>query len=157
MFLYLTSEAQIPKIQLENLKGKSVLSTDLIKNNNKPVILSFWATWCKPCIKELNVYNENYIDWKDETGVKLIAISIDDTRSIARVAPFVNGRGWDFEVYLDKNSDFKRALNIINVPHTILLDGNGKIVWQHNSFAEGDEIELYELLIKLNNGETIDK
>ena len=157
MFLYLTSEAQIPKIQLENLKGKSVLSTDLIKNNNKPVILSFWATWCKPCIKELNVYNENYIDWKDETGVKLIAISIDDTRSIARVAPFVNGRGWDFEVYLDKNSDFKRALNIINVPHTILLDGTGKIVWQHNSFAEGDEIELYELLIKLNNGETIDK
>jgi peroxiredoxin len=90
-----------------------------------------------------------YADWQDETGVKLIAISIDDSRSISRVAPYVMSSGWEYEVLLDTGKEFARAMQVINVPHTFLLDGNGKVVWSHNNYAEGDEEELYEELLKL--------
>lgn len=136
----------IPNIQIKNLQNEIVNSQELFDGNSL-VILSFWATWCKPCIKELDAYNENITDWAEETGVKLFAISIDNARSMSRVAPFVNGRGWEnIEFYLDPNEDFKRAMNVINVPHTLLLDGNGKILWQHTSYTEGDEYELYEVI-----------
>ncbi len=136
----------IPNIQIKTLDNKVVNSQELFDGEHL-VILSFWATWCKPCIKELDAYNENIIDWADETGVKLIAVSIDNTRSMSRVAPFVNGRGWEnIDFYLDPNEDFKRAMNVINVPHTLLLDGKGNILWQHTSYTEGDEYELYEVI-----------
>ena len=87
--------------------------------------------------------------------MKLIAVSIDDSRNADKVKPYVDGQSWDYEVYLDVNGDFKRAMNVNNVPHTFLLDGNKKIVWQHNSYSEGDEDELYELVTKLSNGESL--
>lgn len=136
----------IPNVQIKSLENKIVNTQDLFDGESL-VILSFWATWCKPCIKELDAYNENIIDWADETGVKLYAISIDNARSMSRVAPFVNGRGWnDLEFYLDPNEDLKRAMNVINVPHTILLNGKGKILWQHTSYADGDEYELFDVI-----------
>jgi thiol-disulfide isomerase/thioredoxin len=136
----------IPNIQIKTLENKIVNSQELFDGESL-VILSFWATWCKPCIKELDAYNENSIEWVNETGVKLIAVSIDNTRSMSRVAPFVNGRGWEnLDFYLDPNEDFKRAMNVINVPHTLLLDGKGNILWQHTSYTEGDEYELYDVI-----------
>ncbi len=144
----------LPSIDVKTLDGKT-FNTENISNDGKPVIISFWATWCKPCVKELSAVNEVYEDWQDETGVKLYAVSIDDTRSMNRVAPFVNGKAWEYEVLLDPNSDFKKAMNVINVPHTFLLDGNGKIVWKHTGYAEGDEEELYEKVVKLSKGEEI--
>ncbi len=137
-----------PSIDLKTLDGKT-FSTSELKNDGKPILLSFWATWCKPCIKELIAYDENYVDWQQETGLKIIIISIDDSKSVDRVAPFVNGRGWEFESYLDENSNFKRAMNVINVPHSFLFDSEGKLIWQHTSYAEGDEDELYELLLRI--------
>ena len=138
-----------PSVNLKTLNGKT-FNTSNINNDGKPILISFWATWCKPCIKELIAYDENYVDWQEETGVKIIIISIDDSKSVDRVAPFVNGRGWEFESYLDENSNFKRAMNVINVPHSFLFDGEGKLIWQHTSYAEGDEEELYELLLKIS-------
>jgi thiol-disulfide isomerase/thioredoxin len=109
----------------------------------KVLVVNFWATWCAPCKRELNAIAEVYEDWQAKTGVKLLAISIDDSRSMNRVAPYVNGQGWEYEVYLDPNGDLKRAMNVQNVPHTFLLDGSGKVVWQHNVYNPGDENELY--------------
>lgn len=146
-----TFAQDVPSVQLKSLNQKTVQSTDVIVNEEGgPVLLCFWATWCKPCIKELNAYNENYPDWADETGVKIILVSVDNARSMNRVGPFVNGKGWDFDVYVDANSDLKRTMNVVNVPHTFLLDKDGKIVWQHTSYAEGDEEEVYEQLLKLS-------
>ncbi len=108
------------------------------------MIINFWATWCAPCKRELNTIAEVYDEWQKETGVKLIAISIDDARSQSRVLPFINGSSWEYEIYIDANQDFKRAMGVNNVPHTFLVDGNGYVVWQHNNYSPGDEEELYD-------------
>ena len=144
----------IPLIDIKSLDG-SVVSSSVITNNAKPVIVSFWATWCKPCVTELNTIHEVYADWQKETGVKLIAISIDDARTMSSVAPFINGKGWDYEVYLDPNSDFRRAMNVNMVPHTFLLNGNLEVVDQHTSFAPGDEDKLFEKVRKTAAGQPL--
>jgi peroxiredoxin len=96
----------------------------------------------------LNTIAEEFDDWVDETGVKLIAISIDDARSASRVEPYINAMGWEYTVLMDPNGNMKRAMNVNNVPHTFLLDGNGKIVWDHNNYSPGDEHELYQEVVK---------
>ncbi len=146
---------EIPQVQVKDINGKVMNTKDIIQNEDKPVLICFFATWCKPCIKELTAINDLYEDWTDETGVKVIAISIDDARSTNSVGPFVNARGWEFEVYLDSNGDFKRAMNVANPPHSFIVDGKGNIVWQHNSYLEGDEEKVYEVLKKVVDGEEI--
>ena len=119
------------------------------------MVINFWATWCSPCKRELNNIAELYDDWMEETGVKIVAISIDDSRNMQKVRPYVDGQAWDYEVYIDVNADLKRRMGVNNVPHTFLIDGNGNIVWQHNSYSEGDEYELYDLIKKLAEGKSI--
>ncbi len=144
------SERSVPSVKLKDIKGKTI-DTKNFHNDGKPYIINFWATWCKPCIQELNNINDYYKDWKKESGIKIYAISIDDSRNTKRVAPFVSGRGWDYEVLLDPNNDFKRAINVNNPPHTFLVDGKGNIVWEHNGYAPGDEKELYKKYQELLN------
>jgi cytochrome c biogenesis protein CcmG, thiol:disulfide interchange protein DsbE len=152
-FLF-SQTSTIPSVKVKTMDGQS-FDTGSVSNDGNPIIISFWATWCSPCKRELNNIAEVYEDWVDETGVKLIAVSIDDSRNASKIAPYVNGQSWDYDVLLDPNFDFKRAMNVNNVPHTFLIDGSGNIVWQHNSYSEGDELELYELVKKLANGEDI--
>jgi thiol-disulfide isomerase/thioredoxin len=134
--------SKLPAVTLTSLDGKKV-NMSTLTNNGKPIIVNFWATWCAPCKRELNAIAEVYDDWQAKTGVKLVAVSIDDARSTARVAPYVNGQAWEYDVYLDPNGDLKRAMNVQNVPHTFLLDGSGKVVWQHNVYNPGDENALF--------------
>ena len=141
--LTLAQGKSLPNIDVKTLQGKTINIQDL-ENDCNPMVISFWATWCKPCKKELNTIAEVYDDWQEETGVKLIAISIDDTRSMSKVAPYVNSSDWDYEVYLDSNSDLKRAMGVSTVPHTFLINGEGKIVWNHKGYIDGDEEELFE-------------
>lgn len=147
---------QIPSVDIQDLQGNPY-NTSSISNEGKPIILSFWATWCKPCIKEMTAISNVYDDWVEETGVKLVAVSIDNARSTKEVEPIVNGKGWEFDVLLDPNGDFKRAMNVGLVPHTFLIDGKGNIVWQHTSFSEGSELALINLVRKLNAGESIEE
>lgn len=144
----------LPDINVKNITGESFNTAD-IDNDGNPIIISFWALWCHPCIKELTTIADVYEDWQEETGVKLYAISIDDARSTAKVGPLVNGKAWEYEVLLDPNGDFKRAMNVNMIPHTFVLDGNKNIVWQHTSFAEGAELDLIEIVNKVKNGEDI--
>lgn len=146
-----TCAAQIkslPSVNVTTLEGNQ-FNFKNIDNNNNPIVISFWATWCKPCTKELNNIAEIYEDWQDETNVKLVAVSIDDRRSQSKVAPYVYSSGWEYEIYIDSNSDLKRAMGVSTVPHTFLLDKNKQIIWQHRGYVEGDEYELFDEILKL--------
>jgi len=148
------AKATLPSVDVKTLDGKT-FNTKNIQNDGKPILISLWATWCKPCIAELMAINDVYDEWQEETGVVLYAISIDDTKTSAKVAPFVNGRGWDYVVLQDINGDFKRAMNVVDVPFLCLLNGNGEIVWSHTSYAPGSEKKVFELVKKVAQGEEI--
>lgn len=147
MLFTLGSFAQkLPNVTLKDLNGKAV-NLASYNNSDKPVIVSFWATWCGPCIKELTAIKEVYPKWQKETGVELLAISIDDARTKARVKPQVKGKSWTYTVLLDDNQELKRALNIVNVPYTMVLY-KGKVVYSHSSYTPGIENEIYKQVKK---------
>jgi len=143
---------KLPSVTIKTLDGNSFNTRD-ISNDGKPIMISFWALWCKPCKLEMDAYNENYAEWVDKTGVKIYAVSIDDARSTAKVLPFVSGKGWTMEMLLDPNGDFKRAMSVNMIPHTFILNGNGEVVYQHTSYYEGLEDEIFEIIQKVAAGE----
>ena len=140
--------AQVPNVQLKNINGKTVQTASIANNGGKPVIISFWATWCKPCLRELKAIHEVYADWQDETGVKMYIVSIDQAQDANKVKPLVDGFGWEYEVLLDPNGDFKRAMNVQNVPHVFVINGKGKIVYNHAGYVDGGEEDIREALEK---------
>ena len=143
-----TSYAQLPSVILRSMDGKEV-KTDTLSNNGKPIIIDFFATWCKPCNRELDAIKDEYEDWVEETGVRLIAVSIDQAQNINKVKPMVDSKGWSYDVLLDPNSDFCKALGIQMIPYTLIVDGAGKIVYKHNGYTDGAEQELIEKVREL--------
>lgn len=138
------SQNALPDVKVKDLKGNDLAFSSLFeKMGDTPVIVSFWATWCGPCIKELEAIDENMEEWLKTTTFKVFAVSIDDSRTSGRVKSFIKGRGWTFPVFQDINNDLKRALNIPNVPHTLIVR-NQKIVYQHDGYLPGNEEELIE-------------
>ena len=111
--------------------------------------MSFWATWCAPCKKELNVA-EIYDQWVENYQVRLVAISVDDARAAAKVKPMVAEKAWPYEVFIDTNQELMRALHFQTVPYTIIVDGKGEIVYNHSGYLPGDEIELEEKIVQLS-------
>ncbi|MBQ1587765.1 MAG: TlpA family protein disulfide reductase [Prevotella sp.] len=143
-----TTLAQLPAVTLKTMDGKTV-RTDTLSNDGKPFIIDFFATWCKPCNRELDAIAEVYEDWQEETGVKIFAISIDQAQNINKVKPLVNNHGWEYDVLLDPNGDLKRALGIQMIPFVLICDGKGKIVYKHSGYTDGAETELIEKVREL--------
>ena len=137
------SAQSLPDVKIENQEGK-VISTKSLADGT-PMIISFWSTTCKPCIMELNAINDNLVDWLEEVDMKVVAISVDDARTVSRARAMTKGQGWDDYVCLyDKNQDFKRAMNVSLTPHTFIVDGKGNIVYSHSGYTPGSEQELFE-------------
>jgi peroxiredoxin len=143
-----TAFAQLPNVSLKDINGNTVNTAEL-KNDGKPFIIDFFATWCKPCNRELDAIAEVYDEWREETGVKIFAVSIDVAQNINKVKPLVDNHGWEYDVLLDPNSDFKRALGIQMIPYVLIVDGKGNIVYKHNGYTDGAEQELIDKVREL--------
>lgn len=136
-------------INIKNVSGKTLSFNDLVLSSKDTlVVMAFWATWCIPCINELENINEVYREKQSEKPFIFIAVSVDDSRTSQRVKPFIRGKGWEFDVLMDVNSDLKRALNITDVPHTVIFK-DGKIVYRHTGYINGEEDNLFEEIKKL--------
>lgn len=145
----MSAQSEFPSVNITSLEGQTI-NTKQLSKDNKITIISLWATWCVPCLKELDAINEVYPDWQEETGVELIAISVDDSRTVNRVRPMVNGKNWEYEIFLDTNNDLKRALGASTVPLTLLVKDN-KIVHRHSGYTPGAEFDLYDKILELSN------
>lgn len=148
LLLSVSAFAELPSIQLKDINGKRV-DTAKLDNDGKPYIISFFATWCKPCLRELDAINEVYPDWQEETGMKLIAVSIDKAQDESKVKPLVNSKGYEYDVLLDPNGDFKRAMGVNMVPTVFIIDGNNNVVDTRTQYTDGSESHLIEKIREL--------
>lgn len=137
--------AQIPAFQLKDIGGK-VVQTEQLGEGGRPVVVSFFATWCKPCLRELEAISEVYEEWKEETGLEFVAVSIDEGVNSLKVKPLVASKGWEFPVLLDSNSDFFRALGATMVPSVFVFDGQGKVIYKHTGYTDGGEAEIIKVI-----------
>ena len=148
LVMALPALADLPSVQLKDMNGNAINTAEL-SNDGKPFVISFWATWCKPCQRELKAIHEVYADWQDETGMKLIVVSIDEAQNAERVKTTIDGRGWEYEVILDPNGEFKRQMGVTDIPHVFIVDGQGNVVWNHKGYVDGGEEEIIEKIREL--------
>lgn len=139
---------KLPQITLKDINGKSV-RVDTLSNGGKPFIIDFFATWCKPCNRELDAIAEVYEEWQEETGVKIFAVSIDRAQNTNKVKPLVDNHGWAYDVLLDPNSELRRTFGGELIPYVVICDGKGNVVYKHNGYTDGAEEELIEKVREL--------
>lgn len=139
------TQKQLPKVEVQDINNKSLIISEKYIEADKIYVFAFWATWCAPCINELDAIKEKYALWQKELNIEVIAVSTDDSRTQKRVKPLLKGKSWPYEILLDTNQDLKRALSIVNVPYTVVVK-NSKIVYIHNGYNEGAEDEMFEKL-----------
>jgi len=149
--LQLSAQKELPSVDIKTLDGEVINIQDFGKNG-KITVISFWATWCSPCKRELDAIAEIYEDWQDEFDMELVAISTDDARQLAKVKPMVESKRWDYIVLSDVKQELQRAMNFQTVPMTFLIDANGQIVYTHSGYSPGDEYELEDKMKALRKG-----
>ena len=136
---------KLPDISITDLQGKPVKIQEYAKQS-KITIMSFWATWCAPCKRELDAIGELYPDWTENYDVRLVAITIDNARALTQVKPLIAEKGWEFDVLVDSKQELQQALNFQAIPQTFLVDAEGNILYQHEGYTPGDEYELEKLI-----------
>jgi peroxiredoxin len=151
-FAQTDSTATLPDVDLRNMNGSDINISEY-GTNGKITIISFWATWCKPCIKELKNINSLLEEWQEDYDVELVAVSVDDSRNSVKVKPMVNALNWGFDILMDPNGDLQRAMNVANPPVTFLIDQRGNIVYTHTGYVEGDEYELEDHIKEIGKRE----
>lgn len=144
------AQKQLPDVTVRTMAGQSMSITEILEEE-QPVILSFWASWCKPCHRELNAFQENLGQWQERFGVKIVAVTIDTRRQLARAKSIAATEGWDFTFLSDQDNQLKNALNFQAIPQTYLLAPDGTIVYESNGYVPGAERTFEEKLVELRN------
>lgn len=146
MLIGAVSDREAPNFELKNLKQEDVMLHEILDKG--PVLLDFWATWCKPCLKAFPKLNELQHKYNDQ-GLTILGINEDGNRSQAKVKPFVKSLSLKFEVLIDGNNAVMRKFQVTNLPATVLISTDGKIIFSEfgysaNKFKRLDsEIQTY--------------
>jgi thiol-disulfide isomerase/thioredoxin len=138
---------KFPDVQLKTMDGKTVNTADII-GKNKYTFVSFWATWCGPCKREMDAISEVYTSWKNDYGLEVIAISIDDVRGAAKIPALVKQKAWEYTILIDGNASLQQILNFSSIPQSYLLDQNGNIIYAHSGYSPGDEFQIEDKIKK---------
>ena len=144
IFLYSDDQenlGEIPDFEIRLLNGKKTTIYDLLESG--PVLMDFWATWCKPCKKVMKHLDTFQRDFKDQ-GFQVLTINQDTPRSIGKVKSYINSNKYSFLVGLDPNQQLAKKLNGQLMPNLILVDKKGKIRWRHQGYMPGEEKEIKE-------------
>lgn len=141
-------QMDLPNTPIKELNGSTIAFNQTFEKG-KVTLVSFWATWCVPCKKEIKMVREKMPEWKTQAEFNYMTISVDDSRATAQVKSFAKSQGWDFPYYQDPNSDLKRSLNFQNVPFTIIVDKNGKIAYMQSGYEAGGEEILFAKIKEL--------
>ncbi len=144
-----TVDRGFPTVNVKTLNGELVDIQDYIEEG-KVTIVSFWATWCSPCKRELDAIMDFYPEWRDELEVNMIAITTDNARSVAKVPGIVTAKGWEYTILQDYKQELQSELSFQTIPQTFVLDRSGNIVYSHNGYNPGDEYELDDLVRELS-------
>lgn len=134
-------------LPLTDIKGAEVNLKEYVQQNDFTLV-TFWATWCSPCKREMDALSDLYEDWKEDFGLEVVAISVDDARSAAQVNATVKKKDWPFVILKDVDQSSYQKMNFNSIPFSILIDKNGKEIYRHLGYNVGDEYELEEILEK---------
>lgn len=128
-----------PDFVLSKMSGKNYqLSENL---GQGPILINFWATWCIPCHEEMKKLKKIYEKYHEQ-GLDILAISVDDTKTVSSVPGFINARKYPFTVLLDTNNEVMQLYQANTPPFTVLIDRAGRIVYTHSGYRKGDEIKI---------------
>ena len=150
LFAFVFTHAQgLPDTQIKDVNSGKKLPFNETIEKGKVTLISFWATWCVPCKKEIKNISLKLPSWKKEADFNYITISIDEPRAEGLVRTYAISQGWSFPYYLDANSDLKRSLSFQNVPFIMIIDKNGKVAFTHTGYEEGGEAEVFAKIKEL--------
>lgn len=106
-----------------------------------PVLLDFWATWCRPCERSLPATQRLHERFA-ERGLTVIGVAVDGPRNWARVRPFANRLRLGFPQVLDEDGSLGRRFHVGAVPTTILVDRGGRVARVHAGWVPGEDDSL---------------
>lgn len=147
---FTTAQDKAPDFNIPELGGENFQLSDHIGEG--PLLINFWATWCIPCHAEMKALKKVYKRYKDQ-GLKIVSISIDDTRTVSKVKGFVRSKRYPFTILLDTNKEVFQLFQGTSPPLSILIDKDGRMVYTHLGYRKGDEKKVEEWIIKLLGAE----
>ncbi len=132
--------------RLTTTDGTSILMDEIL-SSTEGTILVFWEINDPQCNANLQNLHQAWTENIQQYGVHLVSVCIDKSGNWMRIGPYVDGKGWMFDTYIDTNGDLKRAMNITTTPYTILLDGNLNVKCRYPGYCRGDEKEICDKII----------
>jgi thiol-disulfide isomerase/thioredoxin len=129
----------LSQLRLKDADGKTFIMKEHLEND--ATIILFWATWCIPCREEFPVIDQLQKKYPDKK-IKVITISQDSPRSLAKVKTFAKAQKFDFTYLTDPNGEISSKLLVNSIPHSLLVDRQGKVFYTHTGYRKGDELDL---------------
>lgn len=144
------AQSELPNTQIKDVNTGKKVAFNSAFAEGKVTLVSFWATWCVPCKKEIKNIREKMSTWKQEADFNYVTVSVDESRAEGLVRSYAKSQGWDFPYFIDPNSDLMRSLNFRTVPFTLIVDKAGKVAYMHSGYEEGGENEVFAKIKELS-------